>query len=451
MILSKRQQRVALALADADGKSFEDLVVLAGLDPARAFRGADLRGVDFGNVDLAGFDFTDADLSGASLARASTKGAVFSNTLTHDVQWPRPRRRSRVPIELSDLQHHAVQRMLADIVERRRAVALMPLGTGRGVVLETVIDEVLRKQGYGALLVNTIAERDQFADRLERRLGPGIVWRATRGPDLVVKPGLIIQASTYRDLAAAQWPALAETYGQFQAIFTTSIEKVQQLARGGGGEALRDTIIATVDSMPIDADRPDRRRLASRVKRLFGEASFVFEVEEAVSAGLLEEVAIMRSERAADTAAMVRAEFVPKVPPRFFFELAEQLHELLERSDYPSLVVLCRDDNFSAALEHMLVEEGVAQGRPVTRVGARWDNRRLPPEPAAMLGYVLMPVSRQALETARNHPSVAVLAPLTVARAQDLAFRPPRSRQRREPIIYDLVDAFAGFWGRMRL
>ncbi len=60
----------AQAILRARDADFAALARLAGLDPKRHFRGADLRGVEFGNDDLSGFDFRDADLSGANLLRA---------------------------------------------------------------------------------------------------------------------------------------------------------------------------------------------------------------------------------------------------------------------------------------------------------------------------------------------------------------------------------------------
>lgn len=63
---------------------FNAMVKAAGLDPARDFRGADLRGVDFTDADLTGFDFSGADLSGAKglAARESGKIQALSSSET---------------------------------------------------------------------------------------------------------------------------------------------------------------------------------------------------------------------------------------------------------------------------------------------------------------------------------------------------------------------------------
>ena len=60
----------AQAILRARDADFATLARLGGLDPARHFRGADLRKVDFGTDDLSGFDFQEADFAGADLSRA---------------------------------------------------------------------------------------------------------------------------------------------------------------------------------------------------------------------------------------------------------------------------------------------------------------------------------------------------------------------------------------------
>ena len=62
----------------AETSSFVALAELAGFDPATGFRGADLRGVDFGEDDLRGFDFPSCSLQGAKLDRAKgVRAAMF--------------------------------------------------------------------------------------------------------------------------------------------------------------------------------------------------------------------------------------------------------------------------------------------------------------------------------------------------------------------------------------
>jgi formylglycine-generating enzyme required for sulfatase activity len=61
---------IAQAILRARDADFATLARIGGLDPARHFRGAHLRNVDFGADDLSGFDFREADFAGADLSRA---------------------------------------------------------------------------------------------------------------------------------------------------------------------------------------------------------------------------------------------------------------------------------------------------------------------------------------------------------------------------------------------
>ena len=67
--------RRMLAVLDAPSDSFAELARIGGVDPAKAFRGANLRDIDFGDDDLAGFVFARADLRGADLSR--TRGLTL--------------------------------------------------------------------------------------------------------------------------------------------------------------------------------------------------------------------------------------------------------------------------------------------------------------------------------------------------------------------------------------
>ncbi|MCE2890845.1 MAG: formylglycine-generating enzyme family protein [Hyphomonadaceae bacterium] len=67
----KDAARESLArIMDERSESFVALARASGLDPATGWRGADLRGVDFGTDDLTGFCFPRALLHGADLSQA---------------------------------------------------------------------------------------------------------------------------------------------------------------------------------------------------------------------------------------------------------------------------------------------------------------------------------------------------------------------------------------------
>lgn len=63
-------ERRIQAVLDEPNLPFSALSRLAGLHPGRHWRGANLRGVEFGDDNLHGFDFRLADLRGAKLSRA---------------------------------------------------------------------------------------------------------------------------------------------------------------------------------------------------------------------------------------------------------------------------------------------------------------------------------------------------------------------------------------------
>lgn len=80
-IVDADKLRRIVEVLDADTSSFVELTRIAGLDPRTAFKGAVLRGVNFGTDDISGYDFSGADLSGADLSQALGKEkAVFDGT-----------------------------------------------------------------------------------------------------------------------------------------------------------------------------------------------------------------------------------------------------------------------------------------------------------------------------------------------------------------------------------
>jgi Uncharacterized low-complexity proteins len=74
-----------VAVRRARNASFVQLVEISGLDPTKAFRFANLSGVDLRGQDLRGFDFTGADLRAALLDPTSLGGAVITDALLDPV------------------------------------------------------------------------------------------------------------------------------------------------------------------------------------------------------------------------------------------------------------------------------------------------------------------------------------------------------------------------------
>lgn len=86
-----RKLALIAAVATADTDSFVTLAQRAGLDPAIAFRGADLRGVDFGTDNLAGYNFSHASLHGANFERVQKLDEAILESATWDetTRWPK--------------------------------------------------------------------------------------------------------------------------------------------------------------------------------------------------------------------------------------------------------------------------------------------------------------------------------------------------------------------------
>jgi hypothetical protein len=448
-MLTDKERKTLRALAEADGASFTDLVKIAHLDPALAFRGANLRDVDFGRSDLSGYDFTEADLSGANLERALIERAIFSRCKTRGTRWPPP------PIEvgpptyvLNEVQQDAVKRMLHDLTSKRRALVLMPHGTGRGAVLEEVIAQILWNERYrpALLLVSTVAEREQFAERLRRRLGTNTVAVTRRINELPFSDDLVISNASFREISPLSIRNFSELFGGFASVFTTSLEKMTQLERVGL-EVLDAKTLGVVDSMPINADRPDRRKFIMRMNKQFGDPSFVCEVEQAVELGLLEPARIVRSTNLIlkDVEQLRRGRPAPDELHHALRPAAERIARLAHKEELSSLFVLASDEEQLAMLHDLLNKRGDLSPERLTRLGMRWDERRLQQPIARLPGIILSPVSRQAMEAARHHPHVVVLTPLSVMRAQDLAYRPPGLVKSGSATVYDFVDAFSGF------
>ncbi|MGN7713705.1 pentapeptide repeat-containing protein [Agrobacterium radiobacter] len=70
-------ETVIAQVLDAPTDRFTHLIEVAGLDPARDLRHADLQNVDFVECVLSGYDFRGARLTGAKFANARITGAIF--------------------------------------------------------------------------------------------------------------------------------------------------------------------------------------------------------------------------------------------------------------------------------------------------------------------------------------------------------------------------------------
>ena len=77
MVLWRVRRRKEMRVRAADADRFDQLIKIAGLDPARDLRLEDWSGVDFSGCDLRGFDFSGARLLGCRFDGALIEGARF--------------------------------------------------------------------------------------------------------------------------------------------------------------------------------------------------------------------------------------------------------------------------------------------------------------------------------------------------------------------------------------
>jgi hypothetical protein len=162
-------------LLEADGAPFSELVVIAGLEPAVDFRHSDLSGVDFAGSDLNDFDFSAADLSGASFVGARINRTRFRGAKIAGVAWPEGYAPSEQELGTATMALSPIQMEIVDGLTRNlhladpgRALAMLPNGLGQTAILAAVLGNLRETSDLRSALIltETIAEREQVADRL---------------------------------------------------------------------------------------------------------------------------------------------------------------------------------------------------------------------------------------------------------------------------------------------
>ena len=89
--LTANQLNIIKNIIDSHSDDVLDLARIAGLDPAKAFRNATLKGVVFGKSNLEGFDFRGADFQGVDMTEVVFEHALFDEppTAGHDDRGPK--------------------------------------------------------------------------------------------------------------------------------------------------------------------------------------------------------------------------------------------------------------------------------------------------------------------------------------------------------------------------
>lgn len=450
-MLTPDERRILLQIADAEEATFGELVRIARLDPATAFRGADLRGVDFGGSDLGGFDFTEADLTGASFQGARIAGAIFDKTVGRRLAAAQRDAIGVVeaPMPPTQSSHSdAADVMLYALEERRRALALMPMGTGRKALLVNVISRSLRANMRAVLIVTTAAERDRMISLLQDAMPETSVLSTKQARAEHGWRGIVVHSASAYD---ADFRSLFEVSGPyFDIVYSTSMERLQRFLRAASDTSGHVAIVA-VDTPLIDDGGPDVRRQSVLEHKLFGKASIRLEIGDAIRSGVLAQARIVQpfpqriipSQRG-----MFPAAFDPATSLDLLHGLEPITSDLVDAGRsvllQPSLV-LCRDASHAQAVQFLL-ERREDFGGEVRRTPQRWSADRIVRDLSSRGGVIIAHTSRQSIDAARQIDRVAVLTPLRLAAAQEIAFRSPkRFMPDRFPLVLDFADAFRGF------
>lgn len=451
-MISRADENVLIAIAEADGASFTELVEIAGLDPGTSFRGADLRDVDFGTCNLAGYDFTEANLTGASFRQAEIAGASFDDAVLVDVIWPQVRTsRSRRPDspKLHGVQIEAVELMLEDIYSRRRAIAMMPTGSGRNAVIEEVIATIMKPGERALLVVSSAVERDMMVAQLEKRLRDVPIITLGKAGTRRYPHGLAVHNSSAFGTSFSMLFEMLDWHGRIDAIFATSTERLQQVLNTAQVEN-RDLLIAAVDIPLSDyGRREDRKRLETRIAKIFGRASFILSIDQLIVQGTLRPARIIapfpvhpplpkRRPYFAGSNDATSSELIYRMEPHI-----DALHEACEIGGLDDVFVLCADDQ-QARVAEILLNNRYDSPTLARRVGQRWSATQIAETVRYRGGFVISPVTRQAIDAARLSDHVAVLTELKMEYAQDIAFRPLRPDE-RQPLILDFSETFSSF------
>lgn len=438
-MLNNKDRTTLLRLVNAENASFADLTRIAGLNPQKAFQGADLRGVDFGSSDLAGYDFTDADLTGASFKDAAIDGAVFEGAALTRVTWPR--RISNTPdwVEPQARPHQmaAIEQMKLSLEVRNRAIALMPAGTGTSFVLRKLIEHARnsRRHYRSLLVVRNAATRDFFVDSL-RRVDFAVSIDHDVTEDGSFHEVLILNGSSYI-YDRTKFRSTVNKFGPFNAIFTDSVDFLDYLSPWIEG---RDkTWVVTIDNPPPDAHHPASKKISSAIGKYFVDVAYRLDAQEAVSLGILHAARLiditpqfsLSSGRTEDNPELLRA----------------RIHNLsvsLAKLNYPPILVNCRDQKQAKFLHDTIKSNSDAVNQlHVHTIRYKNTDGNIDDKLNHRRSIVLSPSSYITAGLVSSTAYFAALTPLKHHVAQMIAYRHMRSKP--EPVVLDVSGSFRGF------
>lgn len=298
---------ILLSLRRADGASFSELITIAGLDPARDLRGADLSGIDFAGCDLAGYDFSGANLSDASFQQALIDHAVFDRADLSGVVWPhgwRPDQNYRMRHFVSRNLHPRQREIAKALQEALRAeppahaFAIMPAGVSRTAILKEVLVDLMRLKAFrrGVVLTETIAERNQITEVLSEAGLP--IFDADQVRKRANIGGTILLVETFGNLSRLRADVELEIYNR------TNLFDITHIVFMSIPSPRRKDIVALTKALTVRATLAfsdtevlgpgrDKRMMREQLGLLIGQVSYCYNVKQAVEDGLLTESEII--------------------------------------------------------------------------------------------------------------------------------------------------------------
>lgn len=210
-------------------------------------------------------------------------------------------------------------------------------------------------------------------------------------------------------------------------------------------------LTAAFDTPLLEGHGPESNRLATLVHKLFGEPTIRLGIEQAVASGVLTQARIIQPFAQRGVPAQ-RSIFPAAAEPDTSDELRQALAPLAADLIYAgramrlrSLLVLCRDVPQARAV-HSLLDKRWPDAENVRRAPQSWPAERIVEKLSERGGVVVAATSRQSVDAARASTNVAVLTPLRLPTAQEIAFRSSMHPQQGSlPLVLDFADAFRGF------
>lgn len=445
-MFNSSQEKTLKNLRNADGCNFAVLVKIAGLDPKKDLRGADLRGVDFGASDLRGFDFTLANLNGAKLDKANVVDAIFDKAQIEDVVWPNVIKRKRLHSPFANHELHPVQqeafRRILDALQKSRprgGLVSMPAGTGRAAIIERVLRELNegRRYSFALLVVETVAEREQYMARLGELMSRRFDAKRTSGKD---HAGLEVEVTTlgalrhaFKEQGNAALIRLSESGLIIASCGPGYVLSTAELVK----KSKNDIPIIGFTNLPSVGRALNGSRQAWQLKELFGDFLYVLDTEAALVGRLLERATVEHRQILSVDQNMQRMMPTDGV-------LSDLSYQIIERSQSAQCLVICRDieanEFVASALKDRL--EGVSAKRVLAV-----SSRSAQPEFWAAVDeqevvLVMTPAMAQA-STERAIWSSGLIAVLTAVNpvlSERLRFRPFRAKD-SPVIVLDYTDS----------